>query len=179
MDDIVVGKYVVKADRYYTKDHEWALVKGGKAWIGITDYAQKELGDVVYVDLPSVDQSFESGDVIANIESVKSVSPIYSPLSGRVVEVNELLQDEPHMINESPYEEGWIAVLELDDPMEVEDLMPAKDYAELLVEIIKDEKGESVSIEGLPEEELERIITEEESLEALPEEELGYEDKER
>jgi len=71
MEDIIVGKYVVKTDRYYTKDHEWALVKGNKAWIGITDYAQKELGDVVYIDLPQVGESYESGDTIANVESVK------------------------------------------------------------------------------------------------------------
>ncbi len=174
MEDIVVGKYVVKRDRYYTKDHEWALVKGNKAWIGITDYAQKELGDVVYIDLPQVGESYESGDTIANVESVKSVSPIYAPLSGTVVEVNETLSDEPHLINESPYEDGWIAVIELSDPMEVEDLMPAEDYAQLLAEIVKEEKGEEVKLE-MPEEE-ERI---EESLEALPEEELGYEERER
>ncbi|MEZ0337860.1 MAG: glycine cleavage system protein GcvH [Aquificaceae bacterium] len=173
MEDIIVGKYVVKTDRYYTKDHEWALVKGNKAWIGITDYAQKELGDVVYIDLPQVGESYESGDTIANVESVKSVSPIYAPLSGTVVEVNETLSDEPHLINESPYEDGWIAVLELSDPMEVEDLMPAEDYAQLLVEIVKEEKGEDVKLE-MPEEE---VI--EESLEALPEEELGYEEREK
>ena len=138
MEDIIVGKYVVKTDRYYTKDHEWALVKGNKAWIGITDYAQKELGDVVYLDLPQVGESYESGDTIANVEAVKSVSPIYAPLSGTVVEVNETLSDEPHLINESPYEDGWIAVIELSDPMEVEDLMPAEDYAQLLVEIVKE-----------------------------------------
>ncbi|MCX8164257.1 MAG: glycine cleavage system protein GcvH [Aquificaceae bacterium] len=175
MEEIIVGKYVVRRDRYYTKDHEWALVKGNKAWIGITDYAQKELGDVVYVDLPQVGESYESGDTLANIESVKSVSPVYSPLTGTVVEVNETLRDEPHLLNESPYEDGWIAVLELSDPMEVEDLMPAEDYAQLLVEIIKEEKNETVRL-GLPEEEEERI---EESLEALPEEELGYEERER
>lgn len=173
MEDIIVGKYVVKTDRYYTKDHEWALVKGNKAWIGITDYAQKELGDVVYIDLPQVGESYESGDTIANVESVKSVSPIYAPLSGTVVEVNEALSDEPHLINESPYEDGWIAVLELSDPMEVEDLMPAEDYAQLLVEIVKEEKGEEIKLE-MPEEE---VI--EESLEALPEEELGYEEREK
>ncbi len=175
MDEILVGKYVVKTDRYYTKDHEWALVKGNKAWIGITDYAQRELGDVVYVDLPQVGETYEAGDTIANVESVKSVSPIYSPLSGTVVEVNETLSDEPHLINESPYEDGWLAVIELSDPMEVEDLMPAEDYAQLLVEIVKDDKGETIKLE-LPEEEEERF---EESLEALPEEELGYEEKER
>jgi len=173
MEDIIVGKYVVKTDRYYTKDHEWALVKGNKAWIGITDYAQKELGDVVYIDLPQVGESYESGDTIANVESVKSVSPIYAPLSGTVVEVNETLSDESHLINESPYEDGWIAVIELSDPMEVEDLMPAEDYAQLLVEIVKEEKGETIKLE-MPEEE---VI--EESLEALPEEELGYEEREK
>ncbi|MCS6998191.1 MAG: glycine cleavage system protein GcvH [Aquificaceae bacterium] len=174
MEDILVGKYEVKRDRYYTKDHEWVMVKGNKAWIGVTDYAQKELGDVVYLDLPQVGEKYESGDILANIESVKSVSPVYAPLSGTVVEVNETLEDEPHLVNESPYEEGWIAVIELLDPMEVEDLMPAEDYAQLLVEIIKDDKGEVVKL-GLPEEE-ERF---EESLEALPEEELGYEERER
>ncbi|MFN4013014.1 MAG: glycine cleavage system protein GcvH [Aquificaceae bacterium] len=173
MEDIVVGKYVIKADRYYTKDHEWALIKGNKAWIGITDFAQKELGDVVYIDLPQVGESYESGDTIANVESVKSVSPIYSPLSGTVIEVNETLSDEPHLINESPYEDGWIAVIELSDPMEVEDLMPAEDYAQLLVEIVKEEKGETIKLE-IPEEE-----AIEESLEALPEEELGYEEREK
>lgn len=175
MDEILVGKYLVKKDRYYTKDHEWALVKGNKAWIGITDYAQKELGDVVYVDLPQVGESYESGETIANIESVKSVAPVYAPLSGTVIEVNEALGEEPHLINESPYEDGWIAVIELSDPMEVEDLMPAEDYAQILVEVIKEEKGESVKLDFVEEGE----PTIEESLEALPEEELGYEDKER
>ncbi|MFN3599317.1 MAG: glycine cleavage system protein GcvH [Aquificaceae bacterium] len=174
MDDILVGKYVVKTDRYYTKDHEWALIKGNKAWIGITDYAQKELGDVVYVDLPQVGESYESGETIANIESVKSVAPLYASLSGSVVEVNEILSEEPHLINESPYEDGWIAVIELSDPMEVEDLMPAEDYAQLLVEVIKEEKGESVKLDFVEEEE-----SMEESLEALPEEDLGYEERER
>ena len=171
MDEILVGKYIVKRDRYYTKDHEWALIKGNKAWIGISDYAQGELGDIVYVDLPQVGTPCESGDTIANVESVKSVSPIYAPLSGTIVEVNETLSDEPQLINESPYEDGWIAVIEMSDPMEVEDLMPAEDYAQLLVEIIKEEKGESVKLNFIEEEE--RI---EESLEALPEEELGYEE---
>lgn len=174
MDELMVGKYLVKTDRYYTKDHEWALIRGNRAWIGITDYAQKELGDVVYVDLPQVGESYESGDTIANIESVKSVSPVYAPLSGTVVEVNQMLSEEPHLINESPYEDGWLVVIELDDPMEVEDLMPAEDYAQLLAEIIKEEKGEEVDL-GIAEEE-ERF---EESLEELPEEELGYEERER
>lgn len=176
MEDIWVGKYLVKADRYYTKDHEWALVKGNRVWVGITDYAQKELGDIVYVDLPSVGEEFEVGDTLANVESVKSVSPVYAPLSGSVVEVNEALNDEPGLVNESPYEEGWMVVLELKDPSEVEDLLSPKEYAEILAEIVMEEKGERVSL-NLPEEETEEVI--EESLETLPEEEIGYEEKER
>ena len=176
MEDIWVGKYLVKADRYYTKDHEWAIVKGNRAWIGITDYAQKELGDIVYVDLPSVGEEFEVGDTLANVESVKSVSPVYAPLSGSVVEVNEALNDEPGLVNESPYEDGWLVVLELKDPSEVEDLLSPKEYAEILAEIVVEEKGERVSL-NLPEEETEEVI--EESLETLPEEEIGYEEKER
>jgi glycine cleavage system H protein len=176
MEDIWVGNYLVKADRYYTKDHEWALVKGNRVWVGITDYAQKELGDIVYVDLPSVGVEFEVGDTLANVESVKSVSPVYAPLSGSVVEVNEALNDEPGLVNESPYEDGWMVVLELIDPSEVEDLLSPKEYAGILAEIVMEEKGERVSL-NLPEEETEEVI--EESLETLPEEEIGYEEKER
>ena len=173
MEDLVVGKYLVKGDRYYTKDHEWALIKGNKAWIGITDYAQRELGDIVYLDLPSVGEEFESGDTLANVESVKSVSPVYSPLSGRVVEVNEALNDEPALVNESPYEDGWLVVLEMKDSSEVEDLLSPKEYAEILAEVILEEKGERVILQE------EEIPTLEESIEELPEEELRYEDKER
>ena len=176
MEDIWVGNYLVKADRYYTKDHEWALVKGNRVWVGITDYAQKELGDIVYVDLPSVGEEFEIGDTLANVESVKSVSPVYAPLSGSVVEVNEALGDEPALVNESPYEDGWMVVLELKDPSEVEDLLSPEEYAGILAEIVMEEKGERVSL-NLPEEETGEVI--EESLETLPEEEIGYEEKER
>ncbi|RLJ69858.1 glycine cleavage system H protein [Hydrogenivirga caldilitoris] len=170
MEDIVVGGYLVKGDRYYTKDHEWALIKNGKAQIGITDYAQKMLGDIVYVDLPEREQEVDAGETVANIESVKNVAPVYSPVTGSVIEVNEDLADEPTLINEDPYDAGWIAVLEMKDPTEVEDLMPAEDYAELLREIIKEEQGEEAT-EEIPVEGLE------ESLESLPEEELGYEEE--
>ncbi|ADC89574.1 glycine cleavage system H protein [Thermocrinis albus DSM 14484] len=174
MEDIMVGKYLVKGDRYYTKDHEWALVRGNRAWVGITDYAQKELGDVVYVELPSVGEELESGDTMSQLESVKSVSPVYAPLSGTVVEVNEALQDEPHLINESPYEEGWIAVLELKDSLEVEDLMTAQEYAQYIAELVKEEKGEDTGLSTT-----EEVSSIEESIETIPEEELGYEEKER
>jgi glycine cleavage system H protein len=128
------------------------------------------------VDLPSLGEEFEVGDTLANVESVKSVSPVYAPLSGSVVEVNEALNDEPGLVNESPYEDGWLVVLELKDPSEVEDLLSPKEYAEILAEVVMEEKGERVSL-NLPEEETEEVI--EESLETLPEEEIGYEEKER
>ncbi|EDP75021.1 glycine cleavage system protein GcvH [Hydrogenivirga sp. 128-5-R1-1] len=170
MDDIVVGGYLVKGDRYYTKDHEWAFIKNGKAQVGITDYAQKMLGDIVYVDLPDKEQEVEAGETLANIESVKNVAPIYSPITGTVIEANEDLMDDPSIVNEDPYDAGWIAILEMKDPTEVEDLMPAEDYAELLREIIKEEQGEEAT-EEIPVEGLE------ESLDSLPEEELGYEEE--
>ena len=120
-------------------------------------------------------EEFESGDTLANVESVKSVSPVYAPLSGSVVEVNEALNDEPGLVNESPYEDGWMVVLELKDPSEVEDLLSPEEYAGILAEIVMEEKGKRVSL-NLPEEETGII---EESLETLPEEEIGYEEKER
>ncbi len=170
MEDIVVGGYLIKGDRYYTKDHEWAYIRNGKAQVGITDYAQKMLGDIVYVDLPEREQEIEAGETLANIESVKNVAPLYSPVTGTVVEVNEDVMDDPSLVNEDPYDAGWIAIVEMKDPTEVEDLMPAEDYAELLKEIIKEEEGEDateeVPVEGI-----------EESLESLPEEELGYEEE--
>ncbi|SHK54516.1 glycine cleavage system protein GcvH [Thermocrinis minervae] len=172
MDEITVGKYIVLKDRYYTKEHEWVLVKGKKAWVGITDYAQKELGDIVYVDLPEKDSHYEAGDVLVNLESVKNVAPVYAPVSGTVVEVNSQLQDEPQLVNESPYEDGWLVVLEMDDPAELEDLLTAEDYAQMLADIIKEERVESISIGTPPEESFE------ESLDALPED-IPYEDKER
>ena len=170
MEDIVVGGYLVKGDRYYTKDHEWAYIRNGKAQIGITDYAQKMLGDIVYVDLPEKDQDIEAGETLANVESVKNVAPIYSPVTGTVIEVNEDLSDDPSLVNEDPYDAGWIAVVEMNDPTEIEDLMPAEDYAQLLSEIIKEEQGEEPS-EEIPVEGIE------ESLENLPEEDLGYEEE--
>jgi len=170
MEDVVVGGYLVKGDRYYTKDHEWAYIRNGVAQIGITDYAQKMLGDIVYVDVPEKGQEVEVGEVLANVESVKNVAPVYSPLTGVVIEVNESLLEDPSILNEDPYEAGWIAQIEMKDPLEVEDLMPPEDYAELLREIVKEEGGE-VSTEEVPVEGLE------EPLESIPEEELGYEEE--
>ncbi len=168
MEEIRVGGYIVKTDRYYTKDHEWALVDGTRVKVGITDYAQKMLGDIVFVDLPEENTEVDLGETLANVESVKNVAPVYSPVSGTVVEVNRDLGDDPGLVNEDPYEAGWIAILEMRSPSEVDDLMSAQEYAQLLEEIVKEEEGmsEEVPIEGM-----------EESIENIPEEDLGFEEE--
>lgn len=122
---------------YYTKDHEWIKIEGDEAIVGITDFAQKQLGDVVYVELPEVGASFEFHQSLGVIESVKAVSDIYSPISGEVVAVNEELDESPEMVNEDPYENGWIIRLKLKDETEVEKLMSATEY-EKYVEGLED-----------------------------------------
>lgn len=115
-------------DLRYSSEHEWVRVEGNKARIGVTDYAQGELGDVVFVDLPSVGDTITVGQAFAVIESVKSVSDVYAPVSGTVVAVNDRLSDSPELINQSPYEDGWIVEVELSDPSEVNSLMTAAEY---------------------------------------------------
>ncbi|AEK73734.1 glycine cleavage system protein H [Thermococcus sp. 4557] len=130
---IEVGEYRVKEGLYYTKDHEWVQVlEDGTVLVGISDYAQKELGDLAYVELPDVGSELSKGDVLCELESVKAVSEVYAPVSGEVAEVNEELEDSPELINEDPYE-NWIAKLKpsnLDE--ELKELMDAKAYAEYL-----------------------------------------------
>jgi glycine cleavage system H protein len=121
-------------DLKYHKEHTWAKVSGKKATIGITDYAQKALGDIVYIDLPEVDSNIEINSEIGEIESTKATSSIISPLSGRIVEVNEDLTESPETINEDPYGKGWIAVVEIDDIAEVNDLMDASEYEKYVEE---------------------------------------------
>lgn len=112
----------------YTKEHEWLKVEGGKARVGITDHAQAELTEIVYVELPKVGKKVRKGETLGVVESVKTVSDIYSPVSGEVVEVNSRLEEEPQLINESPYEKGWFALLKLADPSEVEGLLTPSAY---------------------------------------------------
>lgn len=114
---------------YYSKDHEWVKVDGDKAYIGITDYAQHALGEIVYVEMPDVDDEIDAGDVFGVIESVKAASDSYLPVSGKVVEINEELEDSPELLNESPYE-SWILAIEISDEAEIESLMNAKEYEE-------------------------------------------------
>jgi glycine cleavage system H protein len=125
-------------DFRFTKEHEWIKVDGDIATVGISDYAQKELGDVVYVELPAVGDSFGRGDACSNIESVKAVSDIYAPLSGEITEVNETLENKPEQINTDPYGEGWIFKLKIENPEELKDLMSAEAYDEYLKGIMKE-----------------------------------------
>mgnify|MGYP001266198595 FL=1 len=115
----------------YGKDHEWARDEGdGRVRVGITHYAQQELGDVVFVELPETETTVEKDDGFAVVESVKAVSDIYAPVSGTIVEVNTELETNPELINEDPYGKGWIAVIAVNDPSQLNDLMTAAEYRE-------------------------------------------------
>lgn len=119
-------------DLRYSSDHEWVRIDGNRARIGITDYAQDALGDVVFVDLPDVGRSAAAGDSVAEVESTKSVSDIYAPLTGTIVEVNGDLADAPERLNEDPYGEGWIFTIELDDVAAADQLLDAAAYRALV-----------------------------------------------
>ncbi|HFB39252.1 MAG TPA: glycine cleavage system protein GcvH [Oceanithermus sp.] len=116
----------------YRDTHEWVRVEDGVAVVGITDYAQGELGDVVYVELPEVGREVEAGEAVAVIESVKTASDIYAPVSGEIVEVNELLAEHPEKVNEDPYGEGWLFKIRMARPEELEALLDAEGYRKLL-----------------------------------------------
>jgi glycine cleavage system H protein len=122
----------VPDDLRYSSDHEWVRTEGGRIRVGITDYAQDALGDVVFVDLPDVGSAVQPGGTIGEVESTKSVSDIYAPVSGTVVEVNADLADAPERLNEDPYGDGWICVLEPSDATEVEALLDAAAYRALI-----------------------------------------------
>lgn len=119
-------------DLRYSSDHEWVRTEDGRVRVGITDYAQDALGDVVFVDLPEVGAHVDKGDSCSEVESTKSVSEIYAPVSGTVVEVNGDLSDNPDRLNEDPYGEGWIFVIELDDPDQLGELVDAEGYRALI-----------------------------------------------
>lgn len=121
-------------DLKYHKEHTWVRVSDNKATIGITDHAQEALGDIVYIDLPDAESSIEANSEFSEIESTKATSPVIAPISGTIVEVNEDLSDSPEIINESPYEKGWVAVVEMSDDSELDALMDASDYEKYLEE---------------------------------------------
>ncbi len=125
----------MKEQQYkYTKDHEWISVEGETGTVGITDYAQDQLGDIVYVELPSVGQEVQQGKEMGSIESVKAVADLYSPISGEVTEVNEALQDTPENLNKDPYGEGWIVRLKMAKPDEISSLMDYETYTKFVGE---------------------------------------------
>lgn len=118
----------VPEDLHYSKDHEWVRVEGDVAVIGITDYAQNSLGDVVYVELPKVGDEFAGNESFGSVESVKAVSEVFTPVSGTVVEVNETLNDEPEKVNQTPYGAGWMIRVRMSNPGEVDSLLTAAEY---------------------------------------------------
>lgn len=117
---------------FYTKDHEWLKIEGDSATVGITDFAQKQLGDVVFVELPEVGTQLEAHQSLGVVESVKAVSDVYSPIAGQVTEVNQTLNDAPETLNEDPHGEGWIIKLKMDDASDAEKLMTVSDYEKYL-----------------------------------------------
>jgi glycine cleavage system H protein len=120
------------ATLHYTKDHEWLRVEGDVAYIGITDHAQRELGDIVYVDVDTVDKEVAQHDVFGTVEAVKTVSDLFSPITGTVLEVNAKLADAPETVNSDPYGNGWIIKMKVANPAEIDALMTADAYAELV-----------------------------------------------
>ena len=127
-----MAEIVVPSGYSYSREHEWARTDGDIVVVGITDYAQNELGDITYVELPEVGTHVHQGEEVAVVESVKAASDIYSPVSGEVVEVNEALNDNPSLINSDPYNDGWIFKIRPDDPVELDDLFSAEEYREMI-----------------------------------------------
>lgn len=134
-------QYEVPDGLLYTKDHEWVRQEKKHVVVGITDYAQKKLREIIYVELPHINTKIRAREVLGTVESVKSTADVLSPVSGKVVEVNSELLDHPELLNESPYKDGWIAKIELSDPSELAKLMDADEYQRYLEEL-EEEKTE-------------------------------------
>jgi glycine cleavage system H protein len=122
----------IPSELKYTKDHEWVKIEGDVATVGITDFAQGELGDIVYVEVETVDETLDAEEVFGTVEAVKTVSDLFLPLSGEILEFNEALEDEPEKVNTDPYGEGWMIKLKLSDTSQVEGLLSAEDYKALI-----------------------------------------------
>lgn len=128
----ILNKMSIPAELKYTKDHEWVRIEGNIAVVGITDFAQGELGDIVFVDIDSVGDELNAGDVFGSVEAVKTVSDLYLPLSGKVVEFNEELEGEPELVNTDPYGRGWIIKLEIAAGADQSELLSAEQYNEVI-----------------------------------------------
>ena len=122
----------IKENLKYTKDHEWVKLEGNIATVGVTDFAQSELGDIVYVEVDTIDETLDKDQVFGTVEAVKTVSDLFLPMSGKIVEFNESLSDSPESINDSPYDDGWIIKVEVSNPDEINQLLNNKDYSELI-----------------------------------------------
>ena len=133
-----IEDYEVPEGLYYSKDHEWLKIECDVCRIGVTDYAQKSLHEVVFVDLPKSNINVTSKQPLGTVESVKAVSDYFAPIGGKIIEVNDVLSNKPDLINSSPYNEGWIAIIKPENLEEIKGLMDSTKYAELLKSIIKD-----------------------------------------
>ena len=122
----------IPANLKYSNDHEWVRVEGNEAFVGITDFAQSQLGDIVFVDVPTVGETLAAGEVFGSIEAVKTVSDAFLPVSGEILEFNEALENDPALVNKDPYGEGWIIKVNMANPAEVDTLLSADDYAKLV-----------------------------------------------
>ena len=122
----------IPSELRYTKDHEWVTIDGDIATVGITDFAQGELGDIVYVEVETLDETLDREEVFGTVEAVKTVSDLFLPLTGEIIEFNEALEDEPEKVNTDPYGEGWMIKIKFSDASEVEDLLSAEDYKALI-----------------------------------------------
>jgi glycine cleavage system H protein len=132
-------------DLYYSKEHVWLRVIGGRGKIGITDYAQQELGEIVFLGLPDDNSLVEQGDVFGTLESSKTVADLYAPVSGEIVMVNRDLEEEPTLINDDPYGNGWLVTMEIDEPSQLDDLLSAADYEKFLETQEKTQRGKNKS----------------------------------
>ena len=121
----------IRENLKYTKDHEWISIDGDIATVGITDFAQSELGDIVYVEVDTVDENLNKDDVFGTVEAVKTVSDLFIPVSGEILEFNESLNDNPELINESPYDEGWIIKMKVENSDQLSELLDSKSYSEI------------------------------------------------
>ena len=122
----------IKSELKYTKDHEWVRIDDKIATVGITDYAQSELGDIVYVEVETLGENLKKEEVFGSVEAVKTVSDLFLPISGKIIEINSNIEDNPEIINEDPYGDGWIVKIEIDDLEEVEDLLDSESYRNLI-----------------------------------------------
>ena len=121
----------IKDNLKYTEDHEWVMLDGKVATVGITDFAQSELGDIVYIEVDTVDEELNKDEVFGTVEAVKTVSDLFLPMSGKIIEFNESLNDNPEKVNDSPYGEGWIIKVEITNPAELDELLDSKAYSEI------------------------------------------------